>query len=458
MRIVAFFVGLVSIGYLTFSGGIAMAQENDNTEEDPRITEANARQAISEAETAASNAAAAAANAKAAEVAAERAALLAAFPESETKGASGTATAESGGYYANHLTHEALEDLAKSVSVRISEVDSIEQFQIFLVSGTDFQAAVTQWRLINNRLNNLSEAIKALLNSLSTNNERLDFNEKEGVTATALLTAAPQILGAAADIAAFFRSDIKATGLTVTAASEDFTAMVLDRLLPEISVRYPSRSLQADTGLTTRLSELIALDAQLRDKKDAIVRAGQKTVEEEKEKLAPILIEIARLERQIKGEKDQAKKDELEQDKAIQESQKTRFEERIAFLEELVAGQGTSIDTLRENVQTLRTALNTPNKDGVTPLQAADPVATIVSAENPALLEIEVSNSGGERQIKTATFGSGRVSYLGGASVRFNLTDKSGQILATGSFSRLKTESMKRGEFFIASDQKESGR
>jgi hypothetical protein len=342
---------------LGFGGNVVMAQEpeaNEQAEVDPRIAEANARKAISDAETAASNAAAAASNARAAEIAAERAALLAAFPTSDTKGADGTASAEEGGYYATHLAHQAMEAAAEKVASGIKDANGITGYQVFLVNGLELPAAIAQWRQINSRIENLDIAITALLASLEPGQQTLSFEEKEGIGAATLLTAAPQILGGLADIASFFRSDIKAEGLSVTATDEDFTAMVLGKLRPTVPVRYPAVSLQGDTGLTERLSRLASLDGRLRERKAAIVRAGQRTLEQQKALLVPIVAEIARIDELLKNEKDEAVRAGLQQDKAIQESQKAGINQRIAFLESLTAGQGTAVDTLREDVRSLR--------------------------------------------------------------------------------------------------------
>lgn len=460
MKKVSNFLSSVAVVGLIMSGSVAMAEEEQpeaTVEVDPRIAEANARKAASEAETAANNAAKTAAEARSAQIAAEREAFLARFPETETTGAEGTATATGGGYYATFLSHQAMAEAADQIATDIKEATRDGDYEIFLVNGIDLPPAIAQWRQINGQVTNLQTAIDALLASLPDGSQELSFEQNEAVGALSLLSAAPQILGGVADIAAFFRSNITTEGLTVNLKEEELAALIIDKLPATVPVRYPNLSLLGETELIEKLTTLRKSDAELRKKKEGIVLAGQQTLAAEKAKLAPVNAKIARLDEQLKDEKDPEKRAELEQKKAIQNSIKVGREERINFLEALTAEQGAAIDALREDVSSVITALNTANEAGITPLQATDPIAIIVAAENAALLHVNVASTGGERQIKTGAFGSGRVSYLGGVGVSFRLTDRNGRVLATGSQSLMQQESMRRGDFFKRNALVESG-
>ncbi|MEP0191925.1 MAG: hypothetical protein ABJP70_05810 [Erythrobacter sp.] len=386
-----------------------------------------------------SEAGAAAYNEQKAQIEAQTAAVLARFPSSDTTGADGTASAEGGGYYANHLAHKAMNAAASQMAARIGSVSGIGKYDVFLVNGIDLPAATAQWRQINSQLDNLQKAIDALLGIAPDAGGVSALSNDESPGALAFASAAPQILGGLVDIAAFFRSNVTSEGVTVSLAEEELVASLIAHMPPGVSVSYPTISLRGKTGLTERMTRLIRTDALLRERKEAIIRAAAAAIKPTEDKRDDTIRKIAKEE--AKDPKDTPKIAGLK-------NQLERFNALIALTKELTASEGEAIDTLRTNVAEVIKALNTPNEAGVTPLQATDAVAIMVASGNAALLEVNVASSGGERQIKTSPFGSGRVSYLGGVNASFRLTDELGRVLATGSWSALEQESMSRGNFF----------
>lgn len=436
MRKINQFVSSIAIVALLAGGNIAMAQDQNapaaEEEVDPVVEALNQMKARSEAGTAAYNE-------QKAQFEAQTAAVLARFPSSDTTGADGTATAEGGGYYANHLAHKAMDAAASQMAKKVRNVDGIGDYDVFLVNGIDLPAATAQWRQVNSQIDSLQEAVDALLKIVPIADGPLPLVNNESLPALAFASAAPQILGGLVDIAAFFRSDVTTKGLTVTLPEEELAALLISRMLEDVKVRYPTVSLLGETGLTNKLTMLVQSDALLRERKAEVIGAAQSAIAAFKDDRDEVVRRIA-----VEEKKDP--KDSVEIANLV--SQRDRLNETIANLEKLTASEGAAIDTFRTNIAEVIKALNTPNEAGITPMQAIDPIAVILASRKPALLEVNVASSGGERQIKTSPFGSGRISYLGGVNASFRLTDKLGRVLTTGSWSALEQESMSRGNFF----------
>ncbi len=453
---------IATVGLIAMTGGIAMAEEQNDevkTEQELQIEQANARKAVSEADKAASDAAKAASDARKAEIDAERAAVLATLPTTETKGLQGTVTAEGDDYYPTHLAHKALDTASTNIASDISQIGRIQTYDLFLVGSLDVQAAASKWRFIDAQLSVIEAGADSVIESMQADGSFLYTSDESPFAALGLgLTALPQILGGIADIAAFFKVNINSRAIATKAGKGSLDALIVKKLLDSgekapKAIFVPGLSMSRENALTKRISKLASKLAQLRSKKDEIIIAAAAAAKDSDLNIKAHDAKIAKLTADIAKETDEEKKKSLEEELVTEKFKKGNEEIQVKFAKSVSDQKGARLTQLIDEGEKLITALTTPGDDKLSPLQKADPIAALISSKNPALLTTILVSQGGARQEKTSAFSSGKLSYLGGVVVTFQVTDRDGKILKIGSYSFLETQAMKRGTFSTESEE-----
>lgn len=449
----------ISGAFLMGVGAMAEEPEEPKTESELAIEAANQRKAESEAETAAENAEKARFEARTARIEAAQAAALAGLPDTETTGAAGTVAADETDYFPTILAHQALAGSAQSIADDISNVSAIGTYDIFMVGQVDVPTVTAQWRFVNAQLSVVESAVEGILKTEEVGGEIQLRSNESLLAAGTVLTALPQILGGVADIAAFFKVNLDLDAVDTAATVGSLDALIASRLVSDglrrpRSLAVPGFALGTENALTARIMKLGENLANLRQRKARLVAAAARTAQESATEIARLDAEISELTRKITAEQDEARKVALQEELQQAELNKESQEIIEKYAKAISDDQGAALDTVIEQGEALITALATPDDSKLTPLQRVDLAASIFAeGKNPAILVTTLSSQGGARQSTTGgILSSGQISYLGGATVTFRLTDLEGHILAAGSYSSAETAQMQSGEAFPVGD------
>ena len=187
-----------------YSGGFAMAQDSEeaSTEKTPLEIEleiAKQKQQLAEA--------------KKAEAEALKALAAAKLPSTETKGMDGTVTVNDGaGYYAEVLAYNALDDIAETIADDI--IQDVKDKPVVILGQVELKEAAALANLLDLKITNLNTTLDERLAKFPNGGNDYPLNNQESLVAA--LSAAPAILGAVADIAAFFKTNRTLSAKAVT--------------------------------------------------------------------------------------------------------------------------------------------------------------------------------------------------------------------------------------------------
>lgn len=312
---------------------------------------------------------------------AEKEELAAKLPSSETLGKDGTVSlAESAGYYAEVLAYKTLTASAEAITQQAKP--HIQGRTVILVDEHETGKAAALWELIYSQLERFDKSFDALLAKY-----RPPEVEKEFVAAVGLplLAALPSLLGAAADVASFFRVNRKLTGRKVELSNEALlaeTARVLQDkghqvVLPDLKMGGPGK--------------LMRLLAQVRTKfHDADVLRNEIKADEEKWKKAAADFKL--------------------------------LDAFDAFAAKLTAA---------------------PAGGAASPLESVATIDWMREDPDARLLYVKVVSQGGDVETTEGTFRKGKITFLAGTVVVFFLLDGNGVLLASGTVAKRETERFK---------------
>jgi len=438
----------------------ANAQEITSEESrDPRLVQAELDAALAQASRDQ-------AQAEQAEAEARRARIAANLPSSETTGVEGNITVGDGaGYYAEILAYDSLKNVAGKIANEIAEEIEKEK-EIILIGSTDLSAEVALHEFITSEI----ERVKILLNSIKNNSDIKNYtkddknafeligkddDENEFAFAGAALTALPQALGAARDIAQFFQTDISISNRTVSLNDNALTTNLIGQLiskklkpiLPRTSTKSVGTLSKEFGELQTLRNELssLRLIAETRAEKQRSLFANELAIT--MSKLDALRAELAALV---------ARKDKTEDDKnritVLQGSESPIVE--ATYEVRLVQNKQSELERIRTLIlahlnagittaDALTTTLTTANSMGVTPFQTVSIINYIKSKAGAYLLFTDIVSQGGEVQTINRAF-SGRITYAGGATVSYILLKNDGNAVAADTHTNVKTASFKR--------------
>lgn len=358
---------------------------------------------------------------------AEKLELAAKLPTTETKGSDGGVTLKEGaGYFAELLAYHALDDAAGEVAKTLG-TPAPGARTLLISADLELAKQAQLWEILNSKLGDFKKRFSKLLEAYP---ETYDFAAQESVAGG--LTAATAILGAAADIAAFFRSSTEISSRAVSLSERALEALVARPLIAAgWQVVDPSFTL-AKTTLATELDEAMAKRSEVADRRRTLEGRVQ-----------PTLTKLAEKRLELQGA--QARLTQLEAAKPpdTQAIQKAREELNSVKQEILIFGTregrwnraATEIDGLLTAFDALVKAITEGAEGKASPLEA---VALIdVLKGNPAakILLLDIASQGGEIHVSKSVWRT-RLTYIGGTVVTFFLTDHKGEIHQAGTVSR----------------------
>jgi hypothetical protein len=309
---------------------------------------------------------------------AERAALEAKLPSSDTKGVDGTVTlAENAGSYVEILAYKTLSESAEEIHRRIR---AVAPGALVLVDDPEVGRAGALREVIDLRLTDFAVGFDELIRKYSPKPPAAPE-----AAALPLLALLPSLLGAAADVASFFRVNRKLTGREVNVDNEGLLAETARVLVANgRTVMIPSLAIGAPSSLARRLS---ALWAQRRE-------AGE-------------------LREKIKADENAWKE---------------------------AKGDFEILDAFEAYAATLTA---TPSGGGPSPLESVAAVDRLHEDPDARLLYVNVVSQGGEVETTEGTFKKGKITFIAGTVVTFFLIGRDGELLASGLIPQQRNERFK---------------
>lgn len=353
---------------------------------------------------------------------ANRAAFEAQLPKTQTKGAEGSVTLQAGaGYYSEILAYRTLRSTAKEIADGVApkpvELEGAGAARtIILTDHFDLAANDALWQLIDLKLKDFDARLDDALQRHVPSEDSGPMFKAEVVPAA--LLAVPAILGAAADIAAFFRVNREIAARAVTLSGQALLAEMASALVEnKVSVVIPSLRIGERGNLFHRLSELQAKRRRLAERRLAIhdqIKPNPVLLEQIGSDLAaarqalaqiqPVNAQdprIATLENEIR---------DLVQRRA-EETQKVAAWTRVT----------SDIDPLLQELVALETTLTSrPTGEVQSPLEAVATIDVIRALGDAKVLYVSVVSQGGEVEVTKGAW-STHVSYIGGSVVSFFL-------------------------------------
>ncbi len=357
---------------------------------------------------------------------ANKAAVAASLPATETKGKTGSVTVDDkAGYFAELMAYSTLSDSACSIDEMLQK--EVKGKTVVVTAQVDLSQQAALWELVHLKLGRFQDDFDYLISQFDKQGEpvKKEFQPESVGAAAITLTS---LLGAASDIAAFFRVDRELKGRDVTLSERALVADVAGQLEAE-EVLVPDLAVAGDRPLVHQIERAQERKAEIAVRLDAIsTRLAATEVDRE----------------QKKTEWEKLKKEKASADQVAQA--KKAFEAAGGTVEKLKRRE-TRFETVITAFDSFMNALGTaPAAGGKSPLEMVAAVDLVRGNENALLLYLDIASQGAELHISKSAWRSGRVSYIGGSVAVFFLVDQKGLVKMAGSMPRSATSSFEGRE------------
>ncbi len=423
--------------YSLFIGGVTMAQNvksevqaeiKEKTQLEKEVEIAKQKKELAEAQKAEAEALKAAAEAK--------------LPSTETKGLSGTVTINQGaGYYAEILAYEAMNDCAEEIAKKVKDKLGSQNDTLIIIGQTDLTEQAALYSLLKLKID---DANKVLDKTLETYTKQPKPQMQPRPERIGVLAAAPTILGAASDIAAFFKTDRTITSRTITLNEQALLSAVANKIYTtneKLKIILPKLNFAGNGVLFTNIQKLM-------DKRSQLMKIKEDSIAKFDSDIMAKANELTRLKTKKNAQNkiiDTAIADNKPTDDLIEKLEEidSRIDilsvperDRIALI--------TSIDKVIVIVDDLIKTITEKSPDKLSPLERVTVIEQINGIPDAKLLYLLTVSQGGEVETSKSPFTQGRISYIGGAVISYILTEKDGTYLYSGNVSNIQNKTFKR--------------
>lgn len=461
--------GLAAIAALVLLPGPILAQEGEpGAPEDPGLVRVNAehervkvRRAIAEEEQ------------KIAE--AEAARQRAKLPQTETQGLAGEVKVNEGaGYYATILAYRTLTDAATTIAAELAGVDG-EVDHLLITTDRDVLKASGLWNATRLRLEDFRNVLSVLKaeypcatphpdGGLQTDAdgpcpEKATIDAARQEAAGALLDTAAAGLGAADDIASFFKTnrdlyDVEVELADVALLAEVARAAKGDKGDEEgedgednedknhKSVHLVGYNVTSVGELSKLLEELMGDKRDLADRRHRL----QKQLDPDLTALAAKRKEKLKFEKQLEELGEEATKPDREalegQIASLEDGMEPLANAEETWLEakSRLDGPLAAFDGLAESL------LTPPAKDRKTVMEVIAPIDVLrAKTGRRIVLFVDIVSQGGELHTTKRPLSEGRIHYLGGSVVVYVAVELDGTYLVSGMVPNTAAESFRAG-------------
>ncbi len=350
----------------------------------------------------------------------------------ETDQLEGTVTLNEGaGYFSEILAYRSLDGAACNIARKVTSATKDTGKAIVLTDQIEIAELSARWNLVLQQLNVIEQTFQRT--GLAFTEDELDSRSRESSAAGSLISAS---LSSIADIAGYFREDTELTkfnlALNNKALLAEVSAAILD-LKKDAVVVIPSMSYGTNGVIVSRLDQLLIKRNELEKRrkkikdtnKDVLQKYRVLVADRSKKKAEKAALEakkpvdaaaVAAKQAEIKKADEAVKKHE--DDKAFMYAQSA--EKKIPAV----------IKLYDDLVKALTTA---PKSGEKAPLERLAQLDLLRAYPDAFFLYVSIVGQGGEVQVTNSIWTGGRISYIGGSTSVFFLTDKDGRVAAAGS-------------------------
>jgi len=367
---------------------------------------------------------------------AEKAKLTAKLPTTEGSGITGSVTfGEGSGYFAEMLAYQAMIEVAELVAKDLGPPGVGANPRVLVVTADDLAKSAQLWEIASTRVDDANLRLQFLLTEKYP--PEFEFEAPEAVAAA--ITTASALLGAAADIASFFRSDLAVTSRSVNVTTNALVAETAARLreqgwqpvLPASSLKKTVLLGKVDTLLASRrdladrrreLEEKVQADLVTLAKAHLELEAAEADLAKAKAAKPPVPDVIAAAEKKVR---------DLKQTILPFAIKKARWDKAAAEIDATLAATDALVKALLEG---------TEGKPSAVEAVAAADVAK--SDDTLKILRLETSSQGGEMHVAKSVWRT-RLTYVGGVAVSYLLLSQEGVVERSGVVARPIAKSIK---------------
>lgn len=322
-------------------------------------------------------------------------AIKAKWAISETKGKEGSITIEDdAGYFAEILAYSTLEGAATEIAEKTKEKLHTND-ELIILGNVDLAQEKLLWDLLHLKLDlaihKMQRAIEIYPNLVETEPENI-----RGVTEP--LVAVPAILGAIADIVAFFKSDYALYGRKISLNEKALIAATANQIStqkPKVEILIPEYNVLSADSLGEKIKTLSTLIS---------------TLESKKPKIEQLLLKKSTDSSELKKRK-----------------------------EVIITPLDKEIDAARKLVTTLISYSDST----ASPLEKTANIDFIHLHPDAKILHLTIVSQGAEIETTETSLSRGRISYMAGVVVTYFLTNAEGRYFQSGNAYKMKTKSFK---------------
>ena len=352
----------------------------------------------------------------------------------DVKTLDGTVTlGEGAGYFSEILAYESLNQGAKKIADNVYEAIGAGTRTIVLTDRMDIAELSARWNLVDQQLKIIERSFAEA---------ELEFAIDECDTFSRAAFAAPSMvsasLGAIAEIAGYFRRDIEIKSFKTELSNKALLADVATALLAknssttDLTIIMPSMSYGTGGRIVTALDALMVKRNELEIRRKTIKEKNKIIVAERKKLIAS--------------------RDKLKKEKAALEKKKPVDAKAIAAKQAKIKKAEGAVSTIEKDCRVVYAqsaekqipatikaydgvvkALTTAPKAGEkAPLEQLSLIDALRTHDDGFYLYLSIVGQGGEVEITKSIWTGGRISYIGGSTSVFFLTDKDGNVSAAG--------------------------
>ncbi|MCP4900757.1 MAG: hypothetical protein GY906_27650 [bacterium] len=372
---------------------------------------------------------------------AEKATRATGLPDTDTTGKEGTVSIDDkAGYYGEVLAYRSLTDAASQIAQKIG-VPGPTAGVVVITTETSLRTKAMLWGVVSSKLTAFDGEFERYLKKLRPVDSQKGVDRLlEGESVTAALLALPSVLGGAADIAAFFRSDVEVKGRTIELAEAALIADVAQHLRDlQWKVTFSQLGLASESKILSQLGTTLDKRLELVGRRDQV----SDFVEAEKVAITKLREEAKMLEAEIEKEEKAPTPDQ------------TRINDRKARLGDVNGEIGikqrivnewkslaSAIEDLIAAFDAYEKALTTGTNEKPSPIKSLAVIDSLKNDQDARVLSLSIPCQGSDIQVMKSMWSS-RVLYVGGSVSVFFLVDQSGVVEVSGTLPNWKSESFK---------------
>jgi hypothetical protein len=344
----------------------------------------------------------------------------------------GTVTLNEGaGYFSEILAYNSLQIAAEEIAKDVVSKTKDSGKKIIITDQVNIAALSAMWNLVSHQIDAAKQQMKDTKTKFKQNSVSAGARLASAAAALPALSAG---VSALADIIGYFREDLEISQYNVDLHNRVLIAEVAKNL-KDLTVVIPSFSFGIEGKIVKSLGQMRVERNLLEGRLQTIETTNADLLKRENQYLkdiAKLKNELAVLEKAdpldliaIKNKKNEIKAGEANL-KGHRDSAPYKY---LARAKKEIPATIKLFDDLVKSVAT------PPNEGEKAPIELLSQIDSIRANPDDLFLFLSIVGQGGEVQITKSIWTGGRISYIGGSTAVYFVTDKNGTLTTAGSHS-----------------------